>query len=27
MRMMSGPDLAYCMELAMKKWLGFGLEP
>jgi len=27
MRMTSGPDLAYCMEFVIKKWLGFGLEP
>jgi len=27
MRTRSGPDLAYCMELSLKKWLGFGLEP
>jgi hypothetical protein len=27
MRTKSGPDLAFCMELLLKKWLGFGLEP
>jgi hypothetical protein len=27
MRTRSGPDLAYCMEYALKKWLSFGLEP
>jgi len=27
MRTRSGPDLAYCMEYTLKKWLGFGLEP
>ena len=27
MRTRSGPDLAYCMELMIKKWLSFGLEP
>ncbi len=27
MRTRSGPDLAYCMEFTIKKWLGFGLEP
>ena len=27
MRTMSGPDLAYCMERVIRKWLGFGLEP
>lgn len=27
MRTRSGPDLAYCMEYTIKKWLGFGLEP
>ena len=27
MRMMSGPDLAYCMERAIRKWLSLGLEP
>jgi hypothetical protein len=27
MRMMSGPDLAYCMEFTIKKWQGFGLDP
>ncbi|MBM3331140.1 hypothetical protein FJY68_04710 [candidate division WOR-3 bacterium] len=27
MRTRSGPDLAYCMENTLKKWLGFGLEP
>ena len=26
MRTKSGPDLAFCMELLLKKWLGFGLE-
>jgi hypothetical protein len=27
MRTRSGPDLAYCMEFTIRKWLGFGLEP
>jgi hypothetical protein len=27
MRTRSGPDLAYCMEFTIKKWLSFGLEP
>ncbi len=27
MRTMSGPDLAYCMERAITKWLSLGLEP
>jgi hypothetical protein len=27
MRTVSGPDLAYCMERAIKKWLALGLEP
>jgi hypothetical protein len=27
MRTRSGPDLAYCMEYTLKKWLSFGLEP
>ncbi len=27
MRTRSGPDLAYCMEFTIKKWLAFGLEP
>jgi hypothetical protein len=27
MRTMSGPDLAYCMERAIRKWLSLGLEP
>jgi hypothetical protein len=27
MRTKSGPDLAFCKELLLKKWLGFGLEP
>jgi hypothetical protein len=27
MRTRSGPDLAYCMEFTLKKWLSFGLEP
>jgi len=27
MRTRSGPDLAYCMEWVINKWLGFGLEP
>jgi hypothetical protein len=27
MRTRSGPDLAYCMEYALRKWLSFGLEP
>jgi hypothetical protein len=27
MRTVSGPDLAYCMERAIRKWLSLGLEP
>lgn len=27
MRTRSGPDLAYCVEFTLKKWLSFGLEP